>query len=62
MLKFFVLMALVVWIAAAVSAMMSGAMGMVKSRMPWMKEKLHEKMPEMREKMSEEMAKAEEHI
>jgi hypothetical protein len=61
-IKFFMMMAMVVWIAAAVAAMTSGVMGMIKSRMPWMKEELRERMPEMRSKMNEGMTEAEEHL
>jgi len=61
LLKLFVLLAMVVWVAAAVSAMTSGAMGMMK-RKKWMKHQLREKMPEMRARMNEEMSKAEERL
>jgi hypothetical protein len=65
LVKFLVMFAMVVWIAAAVSAMVSGAMGMMKhNKMPWMKmkEQLREKMPMMREKMCEKMEEAEENV
>jgi hypothetical protein len=60
LVKFFIMMAMVIWVAAAVSALVSGTMGMMKKK-HWMKmkEQFQQKMPMMRHKMCENMEEAE---
>ncbi len=60
LLKFYILMLMVVWVAAAVSAMMSAGMMMGKKMgMHRMKGMWKERMGRMRERTSEEMEKGE---
>ncbi|MBI0582948.1 MAG: hypothetical protein ISF22_01840 [Methanomassiliicoccus sp.] len=62
LMKLWIMMVLVVWVAAAVSAMVSGGMMRMKGKMPGMKEKYQNKWSHMMEKPCEEMEEAKEAV
>jgi hypothetical protein len=59
-MKFYIMMLMVVWVAAVVSAMVSGGMMMRKRAMHRMKGMWRDKMGQMQEKACEEMEREKE--